>query len=260
MNKIDTTRFSGFSDLYDSSRPKPPFKVVEILKAYFQNEKINSVVDLASGSGLSTILWKDYAENLIGIEPTDDMRETATLRYPELKFLNASSYETGLKNDSIDLVTCSQAFHWMEPFSTINEVHRILKNNGVFAVYDCSWPVTWAWEAEKEYQLLFETVNKILKNYPELNKTDIFFDKENHFYNFKKSNKFRFCSKIFFDNVEFCDVERFIGIALSQGQIQKLIKNEITEIKEPLNHFIEVCKKQKSQQMRVCYSMYIGIK
>ena len=57
-----------------------------------------------------------------------------------VNFVSGFSDNTGLENSSVDIITCSQSFHWMNPETTLNEASRILKKGGVFAVYDCDWP------------------------------------------------------------------------------------------------------------------------
>jgi len=217
-------------------------------------------VDIGSGTGLSTAIWKDFSEKVIGIEPTIDMLKEARVQFPDIEFNTGTGYETGLPDESADIVTCSQAFHWMDPFETIDEVARILAPNGVFAVYDCDWPVHWDWEAERAYERLFTEVDSIVDRHPELNTNDVFYPKSEHLNNFRKSGKFRYSTEILFDSIEPCDSQRFLDIALTQGQIQKLIKNNILELDQYLNDFEEKCRKTISSEMNVCYRMVIGIK
>ena len=55
--------------------------------------------------------------------------------YGNVKFISVFR-QNRLEDSSVDIVTCSPSFHWMNPETTINEVSRILKDKGVFAVYD----------------------------------------------------------------------------------------------------------------------------
>ncbi|MEH2390582.1 MAG: class I SAM-dependent methyltransferase [Nostoc sp.] len=41
---------------------------------------------------------------------------------------------TQLPDNSVDLVTCFQAFHWFNPEPTLSEFHRTLKSSGCLAV------------------------------------------------------------------------------------------------------------------------------
>ena len=73
-------RFTGFAHCYDAHRPEPPPVLAEILTRRAQVERPDLVVDLGSGTGLSTIYWAERAEGVVGIEPSPDMRRQAEAR------------------------------------------------------------------------------------------------------------------------------------------------------------------------------------
>src|SRR5690606_15398774 len=102
------------------------------------------VVDVGSGTGLSTRLWAGRADQVIGIEPGDDMRRQAEAQTaaPSVRYQPGYSTATGLPDACADIVTVSQALHWMEPEPTFAEMARILRPGGVFAAFDCDWPPT----------------------------------------------------------------------------------------------------------------------
>ncbi len=70
-------RFSGFADLYDAYRPRPPEVLTDILRDLAGIQRPRLVVDLGSGTGLSTRIWAGKAERVIGVEPNPDMRRQA---------------------------------------------------------------------------------------------------------------------------------------------------------------------------------------
>ena len=67
-------RFTGFADVYDKYRPALPLVVRDILAQLAGDVHPLRVVDIGSGTGLSTRLWKGFAATVIGIEPSADMR------------------------------------------------------------------------------------------------------------------------------------------------------------------------------------------
>ena len=134
----NAARFDGFAAQYDEVRPTPPTALGRLLPSYAG--AAGHVVDLGSGSGLSTRWAAGWAERVTGVEPGDDMRRVARERSPELTFVAGSGHATGLPDGSADVVLCVQSFHWMEPTSTLDEVARILRPGGVFAAIDCDWP------------------------------------------------------------------------------------------------------------------------
>lgn len=70
-------RYRGFAPIYDQYRPLPPPALVGLITQLGGMTRPQMVVDLASGSGISTRLWADHAEAVIGIEPNEDMRTYA---------------------------------------------------------------------------------------------------------------------------------------------------------------------------------------
>jgi ubiquinone/menaquinone biosynthesis C-methylase UbiE len=136
VNNVE--RFSGFENDYDLYRPQAPNTVIEILLKYL-GQKPAIVVDLGCGTGLSSYVWKGFADRIIGVELNDDMRKKALEKLERCKdaghisFMKGYSNQLELEIGTIDIITCSQSFHWMDPFSTLKEVSRVLKTDGIFA-------------------------------------------------------------------------------------------------------------------------------
>ena len=133
---------AGFADHYDAFRPKPPSVLLDALERYAGGPRLSCVVDLGSGTGLSTRAWAERADNVVGVEPNAAMRTAAERRTPHenVRYVDAFAGDTGLPAGGADLVTCSQSFHWMEPEPTLAEAARILRAGGVFAAYDYDYP------------------------------------------------------------------------------------------------------------------------
>ena len=134
-------RFSGFADLYDAVRPVPPAALAALITRY-AGERPELVVDLGSGTGLSSRWAGTWATAVVGVEPNTDMRLRAALVPSEadIRYVSGFSSSTGLPDRCADVVLAVQALHWMEPVSTFAEVTRLLRRGGVFAAVDCDWP------------------------------------------------------------------------------------------------------------------------
>ena len=125
------------------------------------------MVDLGSGTGFSTVLWAQRARQIIGIEPNREMRIQAerllslSSHGERIQYLDGLSTQTGLVSSSVDIVTCSQSLHWMEPEPTFAEVARILRPGGLFVAYDYDWPPTVHWEVEQAYHNVIARFRRI---------------------------------------------------------------------------------------------------
>lgn len=140
VDRGNLDRFSGFADLYDAHRPSAPSRLGGLLAAY-ANVARPAVVDIGSGTGLSTRWIAGWADHVIGIEPNDDMRAQAEQRaVPRASYGAGTGQATGLPDASADVVTVVQAMHWMDPVPTLAEIARVLRPGGVLAVIDADWP------------------------------------------------------------------------------------------------------------------------
>jgi SAM-dependent methyltransferase len=137
----NANRFSGFADLYDAVRPTPPSVLADVVSAY-AGGRVGTIVDLGSGTGLSTRWAGRWAQDVIGVEPSTDMRERAAAvgSDGDVRYVDGWSTSTGLPDGCADVVLAVQALHWMEPTGTFAEVARLLRPGGVFAAIDCDWP------------------------------------------------------------------------------------------------------------------------
>ena len=259
--EINANRFTGFADIYENSRPTVPAHAIEIITGYL-GQKPNTVVDLGCGTGLSTRAWTGCCDRVIGVEPSEDMLNVArTKSSGAVSFIKAYSDNTGLPDNSADVVVCSQSFHWMNPADTLSEVNRILKKGGVFAAVDCDWPPVCSADAEIAYTNLFNKVRIIEEEDQEIHKTFHRWSKSNHLKNIIDSGYFKYCREIVFDNAEACDVERFLSLAKSQGSLQTILKLSPQLIEKDYISFQKAIRRSFTDTKVIfCYRMRIGIK
>src|SRR5260370_33100938 len=70
--------WTGKASSYNRVRPTPPPALLDLLTQLIGMPHPALVVDVGSGTGLSTGIWGERAERVIGIEPNADMRKEAT--------------------------------------------------------------------------------------------------------------------------------------------------------------------------------------
>ena len=261
-------RFSGFENDYDRFRPETPQIVVEILTQYLGGNP-SIVGDLGCGTGLSSFIWKDRADQVIGVEPNSDMIRKARdkLRHlsgaSHISFVQGYSNQLDMDSGTVDIVTCSQSFHWMEPVSTLKEISRVLRKDGVFAAYDCDWPPAVHWNIEDQYIRLMDRVDTVIARLPDVDNTAKKWNKEEHLKRMMDSNAFRFTKEIVFHNRETCDAERYVGLALSQGGLRTVQKSGSTELNNDIGVFrrnVEAYFRGRTLNVMFSYRMRLGVK
>jgi SAM-dependent methyltransferase len=227
-------RFMGFADVYDTFRPRPPLVVLDILTQLAEAPRPALVADLGSGTGLSTALWAERAAEVVGVEPSADMRRQAEARTSALPNAANVRYQagyanaTGLPDGCADIVTCSQSLHWMEPVSTFAEIARILRPGGVFAAYDCDWPPTVNWAIEEAHQI-FRAQLRVAEQAHGFSRDVRSWDKQQHLERMRESGQFRLTKEIVLHHIEQGGAERLVGLELSQGGVATLLKHGVGE-------------------------------
>lgn len=256
-------RFSGFADLYDANRPSPPLQISEVLASYARVAH-PVVVDLGSGTGISSRWAGEWAQSVTGIEPSDDMRRRAVDRGGRnITYLAGTSERTGLDDGCADIVLAVQAMHWMEPTSTLREVARVLRPGGVFATVDADWPpVSGVVEAEAAWAAVHKRIRvfearlaageeqaKLRRRVddadPALVDEDLAdphrnrsmpggvrsWSKSEHLSRMQQSGLFSFTRELVFDAPLPGEnsAERFVALLRSQGSYQALEKAGLTE-------------------------------
>lgn len=223
-------RFSGLGACYHAHRPTPPAVILEFLGRRAGVERPGLVVDLGSGTGLSTRIWAGRAREVVGIEPNADMRAEAEAEagLPEgagtvIGYQDGLSSATGLPDGCVDVVTCSQSLHWMEPEATFAEVARILRPGGVFAALDCDWPPAAHWEADAAFDAVLKRAWEIERELDTRGSVQRW-SKDGHQGRMAASGRFRYVSEACFHSVENGDAERLVGLAVSQGSVTALLR------------------------------------
>jgi SAM-dependent methyltransferase len=226
------------------------------------------VVDLGSGTGLSTAIWGERAQQVIGIEPNADMRTQAVRKVEDhpyaahIEYREGVAHRTGLPNECADIVTCAQAFHWMEPTSTLAEIARILRPGGLFAAYDYDWPPTLNWELERVYQEVDERLDELLQERG-LAQSFPRWPKGTHLDRMRDSTHFRFTREVFLHQIEQGDATRFVEMILTNAFSHQFKLQTITEQEIGFDRLADAAYQQIGSEPIPWYFSYrvqIGIK
>src|SRR5216684_2367833 len=188
---------SGFGAQYHAYRPRPPAALIDALVQLARVSRAGLVVDLGSGTGISTGIWAPRAECVIGIEPLDEMRKIAEAgnRASNVRFRPGVAQETGLPDGVADIVTCAQSLHHAEPESTLAEIGRILRVGGVFAAYDYDWPPMVHWEANRVFAAFTDGVRALRKKHG-IESEQEQWGKDGHVERIQRSGLFRHVAQI----------------------------------------------------------------
>jgi ubiquinone/menaquinone biosynthesis C-methylase UbiE len=210
----------GFASRYDSARPRPPEALLDVLTTLCAAAPPALVVDLGSGTGLSTRAWSGRAERVVGVEPNPAMvaRARAIATPANVEYVEGFAQQTGLDDGCADIVTCSQSFHWMEPEPTLAEVQRILRPGGVFATYDYDMPPIVGWEIDAAFAEFGEAHRLARKRRGEPPGA-VRYPKSGHLDRIRASGRFRRARELVLHSREEGGADRLVGLALSLGPV-----------------------------------------
>jgi SAM-dependent methyltransferase len=254
----------GFADAYDRYRPSPPPELLEILTVVAQVDRPRLVVDLGAGTGLATRVWARRAEQVIGVEANSRMVERARLATsaPNVHYVEAFATETGLDEGSADLVTCAQAFHWMEPAPVLAEAARILRRGGVFAAYDYDVPPVVHPEVDAAFAAHFEA-RRLARKRLGLQAGAATWPKERHLERIRASGHFQFARGVVCHGFDETDAARLVGLAESIGGPRALFGADAPDVGETFERLRETAERvlgARSWPMVVCYRVRLGVK
>ena len=124
-------------ELYASWKHIWPPEAV-ILDKFTSDISDKKVLDIGCGGGRTTKFLMALTQQYLGIDYSDKMIQACRDKYPSLQFMQCDSSDMSiLPNESFDFVMFS--FNGIDCMShekrirTLNEIYRVLKNNGVFA-------------------------------------------------------------------------------------------------------------------------------
>jgi ubiquinone/menaquinone biosynthesis C-methylase UbiE len=218
--------WTGKARSYDRVRPTPPSALLDLLTQVIGTPHPALVVDVGSGTGLSTAIWGERAERVIGIEPNGDMRQEAAHKVADhpcaahIAYREGVAHQTGLPDGCADIVTAAQAFHWMEPTSTLAEIARILRPVGLFAAYDYDAPPTIHWQLDRLAQEVTMRVMELVRDRG-LAQSLAIWPQNKSLDPLRESGHFRFTREVLLHHIEQGDAARFVAMMRSNAFSQQ---------------------------------------
>jgi SAM-dependent methyltransferase len=250
----------GFAERYDRYRPRPPHALLELLPPLAGTDRLRLVVDLGSGTGLSTRFWAERADEVVGVEPNDAMRAVAerATTAPSVRYVGASSYATGLPAACADLVTAAQSLQWMRPERVFPEVGRVLRPGGLFCAYEYVALQTPLWEPEAAWADVRTRTGELRRRRSHGAGGERWPVSRERL---EASGVFRHVRELNLHSVEQGDGERLAGLALSEGSLTTLLEAGATEAEVGLDRLRAAAATMRDPMpWWIAYHVWIGLK
>lgn len=147
--KLNTEHYNQNTDKYASYRPTYP----ESLFSWIANAASDHDIawDCATGSGQAAIGLSKYFDKVIATDINQSQLDH-TMEASNIEYRSASAESSLLEPNSISAITVACAVHWFDLNRFYNECIRVLKPNGILAVWTYEWP----WIGNKKLDILLK--------------------------------------------------------------------------------------------------------
>ncbi|MBP3904431.1 MULTISPECIES: class I SAM-dependent methyltransferase [Turicibacter] len=211
---------------YANGRPSYPVEVLNKLIDLGVKET-STIADIGAGTGLLTNMLCELGCHVYAIEPNDEMLNECKkycASQTKLKCVCASAEKTTLEENSVDVITVAQAFHWFDKEQCRIEFKRILKENGY---------VVTVWNSLEEDSAFIKEYVEIIHRYEiKMTAGNLYFNPD--------EEKLKFLGqdfvKAYFDNYQTATLEALISNVSSISYMPSKSDDRYTEMVEELTH------------------------
>ncbi len=124
--------FSKQSGDYARFRPTYPASLFQYLASIAEAHKL--AWDVGTGNGQAAVALAGHFEHVIATDPSEKQILSAQ-KHPKVEYRVGSAEKTTVADQSADLITVAQAFHWFRQEEFFSEARRVLKPGGVLAFW-----------------------------------------------------------------------------------------------------------------------------
>ncbi|MGF1642779.1 MAG: class I SAM-dependent methyltransferase [Thiotrichales bacterium] len=124
--------FSAVAADYASFRPTYPAELFAWLAELSPRQY--RAWDCACGNGQASVGLSGHFQSVIATDASA-AQIAAAPAHPRVEWRVATAEQSGLADDSVDLITVAQALHWFDLAAFYREATRVLRPNGVLAVW-----------------------------------------------------------------------------------------------------------------------------
>ena len=122
--------FSRSAEAYERGRPRYPAEALELLLPRLPAGA--AVLDLAAGTGVLTRPLLEAGLEVVAVEPVAEMRAALP---GSARALEGTAEAIPLGSGEVDAVVVGQAFHWFDGDAALAEIHRVLRPDGLLALF-----------------------------------------------------------------------------------------------------------------------------
>ena len=124
--------FSEHATDYAKFRPTYPPDLVEYIVSFVDQKE--TAWDAATGNGQAALLLATHFKKVFATDLSEGQIEAAQA-HPGIQYSVAAAESTRFADNSFDLITIAQAYHWINHKNFSEEAKRVGKQNAIVAVW-----------------------------------------------------------------------------------------------------------------------------
>ncbi len=206
-------------------------------------KKGSLILDAGCGTGKSTIPFLKKGYDVIGIDISQNMLNTAkklTSRYKTVKYKKISFEKANFNSNSFDLILFGTSIHWMNKKVVYKKANRLVHKDGYVAVF---WEPINALDKTIKHLKLYELFLSYCKNYPKnTNENATLLRRKNSLSN---AQLFKEMIVKTYKNKNVYSLEEFMSLISSYSWVLSLGKNERDKLLK------EVRKRLKNRKSKI---------
>lgn len=153
------SEFSKQAAQYAQFRPSYPDELFKYLATISPSCQL--AFDVGTGNGQCAVNLSSLFEQVVASDLSSEQIAHAVPRN-NIRYFVAPAEKSGLADQSVDLITVATALHWFNRDAFYQEVHRILKPDGLIAAWAYDWHTC---EETRISEILIEIGKGTLKTY-----------------------------------------------------------------------------------------------
>jgi SAM-dependent methyltransferase len=134
VHRAAAAGFAAGAETYARGRPDYPPQVREWLSDSLGLSAGKTAIDLGAGTGKFTRYLLATGARVIAVDPVAEMLEELKRAAPEAETRIGDAEHIPAESGSVDVVVCSQSFHWFSTPEALAEIHRVLRPGGVLGL------------------------------------------------------------------------------------------------------------------------------
>ena len=95
---------------------------------------VSKALDVGCGTGQSALALADLAVDVVAMDPSESMLAQCKSR-PNIEYKLAAAEDIPANEETFDLITVAQAFHWLNQDAFLAEAQRVLRDGGWLVIY-----------------------------------------------------------------------------------------------------------------------------